>query len=575
MSDILAPTLGESVSEATVARWTKKPGDAVKKDEVLVELETDKVSLEVAAPADGVLGEIAAEEGATVTAGQKLGAVDEDGAAKAAPSKGAARPATGSNANAKPVTPTMAAPSAEEQPEPTPGKPAEQALAPVTDTSAPDQGGGEPAPSTGGSKDGASGGVEVTVPTMGESVTEGTVGTWTKKVGDKVSRDEVLVEIETDKVAVEIASPADGVLSEITAEAGSTVTPNQVIARVGGAGQAATATPVQQPSGVGIQTPANQPPAAQKGPQPANLSPSVQRIVAENRLDPGAIQGTGPDGRITKGDALEASQAPAPQRAAPQAPARQVRAPEPAPQPEVAAAPRPIAEREERVRMTRLRQTIARRLKDAQNAAAMLTTFNEVDMTNVMALRNQYKDSFEKKHGVKLGFMSFFTRACIAALKEVPDVNAEIDGQDVIYKNHYDIGVAVGTDKGLVVPVVRDADELSLAGIEKAIGALGKKARDGKLAIEDMQGGTFTITNGGVYGSLMSTPILNAPQSGVLGMHNIVQRPMAVNGQVLIRPMMYLALSYDHRIVDGKGAVTFLVAVKNAIEDPQRMLLDV
>ena len=580
MSDILAPTLGESVSEATVARWTKKPGDAVKKDEVLVELETDKVSLEVAAPADGVLGEIAAEEGATVTAGQKLGAVEENGAAKSAPAKGAARPATGSNANAKPVTPTMAAPSAEEQPEPTPGKPAEQALAPVTDTSAPDHGGGEPAPSTGGSKDGASGGVEVTVPTMGESVTEGTVGTWTKKVGDKVSRDEVLVEIETDKVAVEIASPADGVLSEITAEAGSTVTPNQVIARVGGAGQAATAAPVQQPSGVGIQTPANQPPAAQKGPQPANLSPSVQRIVAENRLDPGAIQGTGPEGRITKGDALEASQAPALQRAAPQAPApqapaRQVRAPEPAPQPAVAAAPRPIAEREERVRMTRLRQTIARRLKDAQNAAAMLTTFNEVDMTNVMALRNQYKDSFEKKHGVKLGFMSFFTRACIAALKEVPDVNAEIDGQDVIYKNHYDIGVAVGTDKGLVVPVVRDADELSLAGIEKAIGALGKKARDGKLAIEDMQGGTFTITNGGVYGSLMSTPILNAPQSGVLGMHNIVQRPMAVNGQVLIRPMMYLALSYDHRIVDGKGAVTFLVAVKNAIEDPQRMLLDV
>ncbi|WP_174299481.1 2-oxoglutarate dehydrogenase complex dihydrolipoyllysine-residue succinyltransferase [Caulobacter sp. S45] len=557
MSDILAPTLGESVSEATVARWTKKPGDAVKKDEVLVELETDKVSLEVAAPADGVLGEIAAEEGATVTAGQKLGAVEENGAAKPAPAKGAAKPATGANANAKPVTPTMAAPSAEEQPEPTPGKPAEQALAPVTDTSAPGQTGGKPAPT----KDGSGAGVEVTVPTMGESVTEGTVGTWTRKVGDKIARDEVLVEIETDKVAVEIASPADGVLSEITAEAGSTVTPNQVIARIGGASNIGA----QQSSGAGDDTPANEPPAAQKGPQPANLSPSVQRIVSENRLDPGAIQGTGPDGRITKGDALEAAHAP------------QVRAPEPAPapQPVVVAALRTTGEREERVRMTRLRQTIARRLKDAQNAAAMLTTFNEVDMTNVMALRNQYKDSFEKKHGVKLGFMSFFTRACIAALKEVPDVNAEIDGQDVIYKNHYDIGVAVGTDKGLVVPVVRDADELSLAGIEKAIGALGKKARDGKLAIEDMQGGTFTITNGGVYGSLMSTPILNAPQSGVLGMHNIVQRPMAVNGQVLIRPMMYLALSYDHRIVDGKGAVTFLVAVKNAIEDPQRMLLDV
>ncbi len=554
MSDILAPTLGESVSEATVARWTKKPGDAVKKDEVLVELETDKVSLEVAAPADGVLGEISAEEGSTVTAGQKLGAVQENGAAKPAPAKGAAKPAMG----AGPVTATAAAPGGEAQAEPTPGKPAQQA--PVVDTRAPDQ----KAVSQGS---GQGGGVEVTVPTMGESVTEGTMGAWTKKVGDKVARDEILVEIETDKVAVEISAPADGVLAEITAEAGSTVTPNQVIARIGGASNVGA----QQSSGAGDDTPANEPPAAQKGPEPVNLSPSVQRIVAENKLDTGAIKGTGPDGRITKGDALDASQAPQPQAKAP-AP----RAPEPMPQPApVAAAPRPTGEREERVRMTRLRQTIARRLKDAQNAAAMLTTFNEVDMTNVMALRNQYKDSFEKKHGVKLGFMSFFTRACIAALKEVPDVNAEIDGQDVIYKNHYDIGVAVGTDKGLVVPVVRDADALSLAGIEKAIGALGKKARDGKLAIEDMQGGTFTITNGGVYGSLMSTPILNAPQSGVLGMHNIVQRPMAVNGQVLIRPMMYLALSYDHRIVDGKGAVTFLVAVKNAIEDPQRMLLDV
>ncbi len=564
MSDILAPTLGESVSEATVARWTKKPGDAVKKDEVLVELETDKVSLEVSAPADGVLGEIAAEEGATVTAGQKLGAVDEDGAAKPAPkAKGSAPPATGANATAKPVTPTMAAPSAEEQPEPTPGEPAGQALAPVSDTSAPAQAKGKPSSDAGAA-------VEVTVPTMGESVSEGTMGAWSKKVGDKVARDELLVEIETDKVAVEISSPADGVLSEITAEAGSTVTPNQVIARIGGASNEG----VQQSSGAGDDTPANEPPAAQKGSEPANLSPSVQRIVAENKLDAGAIKGTGPDGRITKGDALEASQAP--KAATPQpAPSKPPPAAAKPSEPARPAAPREVGEREERVRMTRLRQTIARRLKDAQNAAAMLTTFNEVDMTNVMALRNAYKDSFEKKHGVKLGFMSFFTRACVAALREVPDVNAEIDGQDVIYKNHYDIGVAVGTDRGLVVPVVRDADQMSLAEIEKAIQQLGKKARDGKLAIEDMQGGTFTITNGGVYGSLMSTPILNAPQSGVLGMHNIVQRPMAVNGQVLIRPMMYLALSYDHRIVDGKGAVTFLVAVKNAIEDPQRMLLDV
>jgi len=511
MSDILAPTLGESVSEATVARWTKKPGEAVKKDEVLVELETDKVSLEVSAPSDGVLGDIAAAEGATVVAGQKLGDVLENGAAKPA-SKAAAKLAA------------AAAPA-----------PALAAAAPAPAVSAP-----------------TAGGVDVKTPTMGESVSEGTIATWSKKVGDKVAKDEVLVEIETDKVAVEVSSPVDGVLSEILVENGGSVKPGQVIARVSG-GASAVAAP---------QTPAAAPPAAPKAPAAAPLSPSVQRIAAETGIDTSGIAGTGKDGRITKGDALAAveskASAPPPVAAAPVA----------------LSAPRPPQEREERVKMTRLRQTIAKRLKDAQNTAAMLTTFNEVDMTNVMALRNQYKDIFEKKHGVKLGFMSFFTRACIAALKEVPDVNAEIDGGDIIYKNHYDIGVAVGTDKGLVVPVVRDADAMSLAEIEKAIGALGKKARDGKLAIEDMQGGTFTITNGGVYGSLMSTPILNAPQSGVLGMHNIVQRPMAVNGQVLIRPMMYLALSYDHRVVDGKGAVTFLVSVKNAIEDPQRLLLD-
>jgi len=503
MSDILAPTLGESVSEATVARWTKKPGEAVKKDEVLVELETDKVSLEVSAPSDGVLGEIAAAEGDTVVAGQKLGDVVENGAAKPAP-KGAAKPA--------------AAPAS-----------APAAPAAVTSSAA----------------------IDVKTPTMGESVSEGTIAIWAKKVGDKVAKDEVLVEIETDKVAVEVSSPVDGTLSEILVENGGSVKPGQVIARVsGGAGAAAAPQPA-------VPAPAAAPKAA--SPSSIPLSPSVQRIAAETGIDTSGIAGSGKDGRITKGDALAAVEN---------------RASAPAAAPVAPSAPRPPQEREERVKMTRLRQTIAKRLKDAQNTAAMLTTFNEVDMTNVMALRNQYKDVFEKKHGVKLGFMSFFTRACIAALKEVPDVNAEIDGGDIIYKNHYDIGVAVGTDKGLVVPVVRDADAMSLAEIEKAIGALGKKARDGKLAIEDMQGGTFTITNGGVYGSLMSTPILNAPQSGVLGMHNIVQRPMAVNGQVLIRPMMYLALSYDHRVVDGKGAVTFLVSVKNAIEDPQRLLLD-
>ncbi|CAN5147151.1 2-oxoglutarate dehydrogenase complex dihydrolipoyllysine-residue succinyltransferase [soil metagenome] len=413
---------------------------------------------------------------------------------------------------------------------------------------------------------------EVTVPTMGESVTEGTVGSWTKKVGDAVKRDEVLVEIETDKVAIEVSAPADGVISEILAKDGETVTPNQVIARIGASAGAAAAAPAQQPSGAGQQTPANQPPAAQKTPvaavdaskagDPSTLSPSVQRIVAENKLDPASMSGTGKDGRISKGDALEAVKAPAP--AAPPAPAIQV----------PAGAPRADQPNEERVKMTRLRQTIARRLKEAQNTAAQLTTFNEVDMSAVMAIRAEYKDVFEKRHGVKLGFMSFFVRAVIAALKDVPAANAEIDGQDLIYKNHYDIGVAVGTDKGLVVPVLRDADHLTLAGIEKGIAALGKQARDGQLAIEDMAGGTFTITNGGIYGSLMSTPILNMPQAAILGMHNIVQRPIAVEGKVEIRPMMYLALSYDHRIVDGKEAVTTLVAIKNAVEDPKRLLLD-
>ena len=404
---------------------------------------------------------------------------------------------------------------------------------------------------------------DIMTPALGESVTEATVARWTKKAGDAVRKDEILVELETDKVSLEVAAPADGVLEFIAAEEGATVEPGAVLGRLaeGAVASAPAAAPAPKaeapkaaaPAPAPAPTPAAAPAAA------APLAPSAQRIVAENNLDAGSIAGSGKGGRVTKGDALAALEARANAPAAPAAPA----------------APREIHEREERVRMTRLRQTIARRLKEAQNAAAMLTTFNEVDMSAVMALRNQYKDGFEKSHGVKLGFMSFFVKAVIHGLKHVPDVNAEIDGTDVIYKNHYDIGVAVGTDKGLVVPVLRDADELSLAGIEKGIGALGKKARDGALALEDLQGGTFTISNGGVYGSLMSTPILNAPQSGILGMHKIQERPMAVNGQVVIRPMMYLALSYDHRIVDGQGAVTFLVKVKEAIEDPQRLLLDV
>ncbi|MBI1686281.1 2-oxoglutarate dehydrogenase complex dihydrolipoyllysine-residue succinyltransferase [Caulobacter hibisci] len=403
---------------------------------------------------------------------------------------------------------------------------------------------------------------DIMTPALGESVTEATVARWTKKAGEAVKKDELLVELETDKVSLEVVAPADGVLAAISAEEGATVVPGTVLGVVT-EGATASAAPAAAPAPkAAAPAPAPAPApvaaAAPAAPTAAPVSPAPARIAAETGLDLSKVAGTGKDGRVTKGDALAALEARA-------------SAPAPAAAP---AAPRPIHEREERVKMTRLRQTIARRLKEAQNNAAMLTTFNEVDMSAVMALRAQYKDVFEKRHGVKLGFMSFFTKAVVAALKAVPDVNAEIDGTDIVYKNHYDIGVAVGTDKGLVVPVVRDADVLNLAEIEKAIGDLGKKARSGGLAIEDMQGGTFTITNGGIYGSLMSTPILNAPQSGILGMHAIKERAMVVGGKIEIRPMMYLALSYDHRVVDGQGAVTFLVKVKEALEDPQRLLLD-
>jgi 2-oxoglutarate dehydrogenase E2 component (dihydrolipoamide succinyltransferase) len=414
---------------------------------------------------------------------------------------------------------------------------------------------------------------DIMTPALGESVTEATVARWAKKAGDSVKRDEILVELETDKVNLEVAAPEDGVLSEIDVEEGATVVPGQRLGRVGAKGPSAAPEPPKanrSPPAKAAPAPAPAPavevPAAPKAPAPpplppaseasTPLSPAVRRIVAESDLDPSAVKGSGRDGRITKADALAALEA------------RAATVPPPPPR------AREIGEREERVPMTRLRQTIARRLKEAQNTAAMLTTFNEADMSAVMELRNRYKDDFEKRHGVKLGFMGFFVKACVAALKAVPAVNAEIDGGDLIYKNHYDIGVAVGSERGLVVPVVRDADALSLAEIEQAIGLLGRKARDGTLALEDLQGGTFTISNGGVYGSLMSTPILNAPQSGILGMHKIQERPVAVGGAVAIRPMMYLAVSYDHRVVDGQGAVTFLVHVKQAIEDPSRLLLE-
>ena len=396
---------------------------------------------------------------------------------------------------------------------------------------------------------------EIRVPALGESVTEATIAKWFKNEGDAIKIDEPLVELETDKVTVEVPALASGKLEKINVLAGTTVNVGALLGSILEGAAGATAAPAAaKPAPVAAPAPITAKAAE------TTLSPAVRKAVVENNLNPAAIAGTGKDGRITKGDVIATLEKPA--------------APAPAPVP-MPMPPAPVSSGgEERVKMTRLRQTIARRLKDAQNTAAMLTTFNEVDMTEVMAMRNQYKDMFEKKHGVKLGFMSFFVKSCIQALKDVPNVNAEIDGDDIVYKNYYHVGVAVGTDKGLVVPVLRDADMLSFSGIEKTIAAYGKKARDGQLQIADMQGGTFTISNGGIYGSLMSTPILNAPQSGILGMHKIQDRPIAINGQVVIRPMMYLALSYDHRIVDGKEAVTFLVRVKETLEDPQRALLD-
>ncbi|KQO59344.1 dihydrolipoamide succinyltransferase [Methylobacterium sp. Leaf469] len=433
---------------------------------------------------------------------------------------------------------------------------------------------------------------DILVPTLGESVSEATIGRWFKKPGDTVAADEPLVELETDKVTLEVNAPAAGELGEILVKDGETVEPGALLGSIveatGGA-KAAAPKKTEQKAETRSEAPAEDKGEQKPAEAPAESSsagygnhgdgapaqaresgdngPAVSKMARESGIDPATLNGSGKDGRVTKGDMLEAkAKGPSAPAAAPAREAKPTA-------PRVPSKPDDAA-REERVRMTKLRQTIARRLKDAQDTAAMLTTFNDVDMSAVMAMRSQYKDIFEKKHGTKLGFMGFFTKAVIGALKDVPAVNAEIDGQDLVYKNYYHIGIAVGTDKGLVVPVVRNADDLSIAGIEKTISGFGKKARDGKLSIEEMQGGTFTITNGGIYGSLMSTPILNAPQSGILGMHRIEERPVVRNGKIEARPMMYLALSYDHRIVDGKEAVTFLVRVKEALEDPARLVLD-
>lgn len=403
---------------------------------------------------------------------------------------------------------------------------------------------------------------EIRVPTLGESVSEATIGKWFKQAGDAVADGETLVELETDKVTLEVPAPSAGTLSEIVAKEGDTVEVNALLGMLTeGAGAPAEKAPEAS------KEKEEKAPAAKKeeaAPKSAGSdmppAPSAAKMLSENNMTSSDVAGSGKRGQVLKGDVLDALSA-----------GTKPAASAPAPR---AASPASDEDREERVKMTRLRQTIAKRLKDAQNSAAMLTTYNEVDMTAVMEMRKKYKDLFEKKHGVKLGFMGFFTKAVCHALQEIPAVNAEIDGTDLIYKHFCHIGVAVGTEKGLVVPVVRDADQMGIADVEKEIGRLGRAARDGQLGMADMQGGTFTISNGGVYGSLMSSPILNAPQSGILGMHKIQDRPVAIDGQVVIRPMMYLALSYDHRIVDGKEAVTFLVRVKESLEDPERLVLD-
>ncbi|MFO8045621.1 MAG: 2-oxoglutarate dehydrogenase complex dihydrolipoyllysine-residue succinyltransferase [Halomonas sp.] len=516
-TEIKAPTFPESVAEGSVAAWHKKAGDSVERDELIVEIETDKVVLEVLAPEAGTLTEVLAEEGDTVESEQVLGRIGE-GKAKKSDAK------------------------AEKK---------DDAKAEKQDDAKVDK------PASGGGKQ-----HEVKAPTFPESIQEGTVASWNKQVGEAVTRDEVLAEIETDKVVLEVVAPTDGTLSEIRAEAGSQVESEAVLAIF------------TEGAGGGADTSADEAPAASADDGASDekvgdkiLAPAARKLVAEHDLDVSAIQGTGKGGRILKEDVLKAvKEGSAKKPAKPAAPSAKA----------AAAAPAVEGERpEKRVPMSRLRQTIAKRLVQAQQTAAMLTTYNEVDMSAVMALRGQYKDAFAKTHDVKLGFMGFFVKAASEALKRFPDVNASIDGTDIVYHGYQDIGVAVSTDRGLVVPVLRDTDSMKIADVEKGIVDFGKRARDGKLGIDEMQGGTFTITNGGTFGSLMSTPIINPPQTAILGMHKIQDRPMAVNGKVEIRPMMYLAVSYDHRMIDGKDAVRFLVTIKELLEDPSRLLLDI
>jgi 2-oxoglutarate dehydrogenase E2 component (dihydrolipoamide succinyltransferase) len=540
--EITVPTLGESVTEATVSKWLKKVGDTVAVDEPLVELETDKVSLEVPSPIAGVLSEILVEDGTDVAVGAVLGSLEEGGAAAKVPARPKAK----------------SAPKKDE-----PGMEAPADVAPAPSASA----------QTATTKsNGAGGSVEIVVPAVGESITEGTIAKWLKKVGDPVAIDDPLVELETDKATVEVPSTAAGTLAEIRVEEGSDVEVGTVIAVVSAGGAAPAAS---KPAAKAAAAPAPETKTAEAGND--TLSPAVRKLVDDNQLDSSKILATGPKGQVTKGDVLSYLEKGAKPAAAPAPAASAVRPSMPtAPVPAGELPPRPEDPRgEERVRMSRLRQRIAQRLKEAQNSAAMLTTYNEVRMDALMKLRSDYRDAFEKKYGVRLGFLSFFIKAAIIALKEIPAVNGEIYGDEIIYKNFYDIGVAVGTPQGLVVPVLRNADQMNFAEIEGAIADFGRRARDGKLTVQEMTGGTFTISNGGVYGSLNSMPILNPPQSGILGMHKIQKRPIVENDQIIAANMMYLAMTYDHRIVDGREAVTFLVRMKDVLEDPNRLLIDV
>ncbi|UHG90002.1 2-oxoglutarate dehydrogenase complex dihydrolipoyllysine-residue succinyltransferase [Spirosoma oryzicola] len=539
--DMKIPPVGESITEVTVGTWYKKEGDHVKMDDVLCGLDSDKATFELTAEADGIL-HILAQEGDVLPIGASICTIDGDGSAPAAsPSSEPAKAEA-------PKPAEQAAPVAESAP----------ALQPVAEPAA-------AAVATGGSV------IEMKVPAVGESVTEVTIASWSKKDGDQVALDEVLCELESDKATFELPAEAAGTL-RIVAQAGETLAIGALIAKI------ETGTAAAQPAGSPQPAPA-QPASQEKSAEPASNgqngyaanypSPAAAKILDEKGVNAQQVQGTGVGGRITKEDAMKAS--PAPAQPAPQPAAPKPAAPAPAP---AASAPVAGSRNQRREKMTSLRRTIARRLVAVKNETAMLTTFNEVDMKPVMDLRNKYKDKFKEKHGVGLGFMSFFAKAVCAALKDFPAVNAQIDGDSIVYNDFCDISIAVSTDRGLVVPVIRNAEQMSFAQVEKEIVRLAGLARDNKLTIEQMTGGTFTITNGGTFGSMLSTPIINAPQSAILGMHNIVERPVVVNGEIVIRPIMYVALSYDHRIIDGKESVSFLVRVKQILEDPSRLLLD-